>query len=275
MPSPAELRLGVVLYQNTKEQLARLVRSLGLCRESKRSPTFRVAWVDHSEAQGLGQTLAELGEHDYRLGAGNAGFGAGHNRLMREAFAEPTVGAYVCVNPDAVLHPDCLAELADEWRRQGRPGLVEARQFPDEHPKIYDALSHRTPWCAGCVLLITRPLFEAIGGFDEAIFLYCEDVDLSWRARGAGFGTYLAPRALVHHYADGRVPEKDPRAQMLASGAYLGRKYGDRQFQARCEREYRALRGGAIVVPEPAAVDEGAVALSDFSHGFSFTEARW
>jgi GT2 family glycosyltransferase len=124
-------------------------------------------------------------------------------------------------------------------------------------------------------MLVTRELYEAIGGFDERIFLYCEDVDLSWRARGAGFGTFLAPKALVHHYADGRPPERDPRAAMLASGAYLARKYGHEPVAAQWGAEYQRLRGAAIEVPEGPAAPAETQAIADFTHGFSFAETRW
>ena len=275
MPPVSELRLGVVLFENTPAQVERLTRSLALCRECAGTPPFHVAWLDHSTGSELRGPLERLDQNDYRHTETNAGFGAGHNVLMTRAFEDPAVGAYVSVNPDSVLHPACLSELAREWLRQPKPGLVEARQFPDEHPKTYDPLSHRTPWCAGCVLLVTRSLHEAIGGFDERFFLYCEDVDYSWRARGAGFGTFLAPRALVHHYADARGPERDPRLQMLESGAYLARKYGDRGFEDICAREYWTLGGRSLVVPNPDRVDASTAAVADFSHGFSFAEARW
>ena len=36
--------------------------------------------------------------------------------------------------------------------------------------------------------------------FDEAFFMYCEDVDLNWRARLAGYRTAFAPDAVVYHH---------------------------------------------------------------------------
>jgi N-acetylglucosaminyl-diphospho-decaprenol L-rhamnosyltransferase len=272
---PACLRLGVVLHENPPRQLARLVRSMALNAEEPGTPAFDVAWFDNSVDEGARVVLEGLGHHEYRHSASNLGFGAGHNALMKEAFDAPDVAAYICVNPDAVLHPSCLAELWAEAKRQPRPGLVEARQLPDEHPKVYDPVSHRTPWCCACVMLITREAYAAIGGFDERMFLYCEDVDLSWRARGAGLGTFVAPRAIVHHYADARPPERDPRAWMLASGAYLARKYGHDAVSAGWSAEYRQLRGAALHLPEGPPATAEARAAADFSHAFSFAETRW
>src|SRR5439155_338991 len=35
--------------------------------------------------------------------------------------------------------------------------------------------------------------------FDEDLFMYCEDVDLNWRAQLAGWGSVFAPAARVYH----------------------------------------------------------------------------
>jgi GT2 family glycosyltransferase len=42
-------------------------------------------------------------------------------------------------------------------------------------------------------------MLDEIGGLDEALGSYCEDVDLNWRARLAGYAVAYAPRAIVYH----------------------------------------------------------------------------
>lgn len=270
-----ELAVGVVLYQNTHEQLRRLVASLETCRAEPGTPPFAVRFLDNSPDGGSARLLETLGVTDGVERAGrNLGFGAGHNALMRKAFEAPGCTAYVCVNPDAVLHPACLRELAAELERLPRPGLVEALQFPDEHPKVYDPATHRTAWCSGCVLLISRQLFEAEAGFDENLFLYCEDVDLSWRARAAGFDVAVAPRALAHHYVHDRPPGDRSAQEMRRAGAYLADKWGGHEFGARCRAEYRELTGQDPVI-EPVTPRGDAEGIADFAHLLSFSEVRW
>ena len=48
-------------------------------------------------------------------------------------------------------------------------------------------------------MLIDRALFLRLGGFDERLFCYCEDVDLGYRLRLVGEPTLLVPDAVVRH----------------------------------------------------------------------------
>ena len=270
------VRLGVVLYRNSRRELSRLVASFGLNRRSPGVPPFEVMWLDNSPDEALRGMMAELEPGgDYQHSGANLGFGLAHNRMMARAFAEPGVGHYVCVNPDAVLHPDCVRELVAEARRHPRTGLVEARMFPDEHPKPYDPASHETPWCSGCVLLVTRELYEAVGGFDERFFMYCEDVDLSWRARAAGFSTHVAPLALAHHYTVTREVSARREQSVRRSGALLGAKYGDAAFVERCLKAYAEVGGPPFPTPSLERPSRALARVADFSQGFDFAGARW
>lgn len=53
--------------------------------------------------------------------------------------------------------------------------------------------------CGGAVAY-RRSMLEQIGGFDEDLFMYCEDVDLNWRAQLAGYQCVFAPKAIVYHH---------------------------------------------------------------------------
>ncbi len=52
--------------------------------------------------------------------------------------------------------------------------------------------------CGGAVAY-RRTMLDKIGGFDEDLFMYCEDVDLNWRAQLAGYRCVFAPDAVVYH----------------------------------------------------------------------------
>ncbi len=52
---------------------------------------------------------------------------------------------------------------------------------------------------SGGAALLRRSALEAVGPFDESLFMYYEDTELSWRLRRAGWRVVFAGDALVHH----------------------------------------------------------------------------
>lgn len=269
-----DLRIGVVLFNTAAGELKKLRRSIDCARAEHPSLRFDVAWTDNSpERSPALEKLLRKERLDHA--PENRGFGATHNRMMAEAFAQGGCRYYLCLNPDAVLHPHCLFRLVQEADRSPRPGLVDAVTFPDEHPKPYDLEAHDTSWSTGTCLLVSRELFDATGGFDDAIFMYCEDVELSWRARALGFSVRTAPEALVHHHVEDRPIAHWRELQVRRSAHYLGLKYGDRGFARAWRAEYDKLGGPAFEAPVLPRPTRAMRAVADFKHGIRFAESRW
>jgi hypothetical protein len=65
-------------------------------------------------------------------------------------------------------------------------------------------------WCGGAVLLTARYLAD-VGLFDEQLFLYYEDVDLSWRGRERGWRYRYVPESVVRHVHSAATVEGSPR----------------------------------------------------------------
>jgi GT2 family glycosyltransferase len=53
--------------------------------------------------------------------------------------------------------------------------------------------------CGGAVAY-RRAMLDDISLLDEDLFMYCEDVDLNWRAQLAGYKCVFAPQAIVYHH---------------------------------------------------------------------------
>ena len=153
-------------------------------------PIFDQAEIDALTAEHKGY----FNFHVMHFGA-NLGSARGHNKLLENLSSE-----YVLImNPDVILAPNALIELKRPFSAEG-VGMVEARQLPIEHPKAYDPVTGETGWATTACALIPATVFERIGLFDsETFFLYCDDVDFSWRVRLAGYRVIYQPTAVVFH----------------------------------------------------------------------------
>lgn len=154
-------------------------------------------------------TLFEVG--------GNPGFGTCANLGVDRASGEYLVVA----NPDIAMSPGAIEELvpplADGSAQLTAPkiltfdsgaintcgnhehftGLAFVRGFgrdPEEFSR-----EERLAGVSGACFAATRAAFDDLGGFDERLFLYMEDAELSWRALEAGYEMRLVPSAVVHH----------------------------------------------------------------------------
>ncbi|HVJ97475.1 MAG TPA: glycosyltransferase family 2 protein [Acidimicrobiia bacterium] len=54
-------------------------------------------------------------------------------------------------------------------------------------------------WVSGAAVWLRRDALDAVGGWDERYFMYCEDLDLCWRVRGAGWTIAYEPDGVVVH----------------------------------------------------------------------------
>jgi len=148
---------------------------------------------------------------EVRRNAVPAGFAVNHNRALENA-GESFVGI---LNPDVRLDGrDPFADLVAQASRPG-VGCVYPIQV-DAHGCLQDseralptpaALCHRSirgqqdtkvDWVNAACLVLPRSVWQALGGFDEKYFMYCEDVDLCLRLRLAGWSLVRGPVPVVH-----------------------------------------------------------------------------
>ena len=91
--------------------------------------------------------------------------------------------------------PKTINSAGDFYRTDGIPGNLGVWQKDDGE---FDQEDLVFGGCGGAVAYRSTML-KQIGLFDEDLFMYCEDVDLSWRSQLAGWGCVYAPLAVVHH----------------------------------------------------------------------------
>ena len=99
-----------------------------------------------------------------------------------------------------------LLEVGVSIARSGRrwTGLDRREQDQGQRDQVRPVLSVST---AG--MLIRRDVFEELGGFDPALPLMRDDVDLCWRVAAAGHRTVVAPDAVLRH-AEAASRERRP-----------------------------------------------------------------
>ncbi|RYJ01595.1 MAG: glycosyltransferase family 2 protein, partial [Actinomycetales bacterium] len=57
----------------------------------------------------------------------------------------------------------------------------------------------------GSALFVRREVFLEVGGFDEGLFMFYDDVDLGWRLNLLGYRVRFAPRSVVYHKHHGSM----------------------------------------------------------------------
>ena len=260
------LLVGIVTYDTPPATLQRAVRSVQIAA-SRAGIRADLLLLDNGGPSGAAITGAGI-----LPSAGNVGFGAGHNRLMQAAW-DRGADHYLALNPDAALHPDALGALLRMAHAAEGRALVQTIQFPAEHTVTYDPVTFDTPWISGACMLLPRSVVAAVGAFDDAFFMYCEDVDLSWRARAAGFLTLTCPAAMLFHPTTDRVLDLRTHKMFLDSGLRLAVKWRDPVFAAFARAELKRLE-----LPEPdlsAIVPVPDPAMADFTQSFAFAAGRW
>jgi GT2 family glycosyltransferase len=203
------------------------------------APGARVIVVDNASGDGSAALVREAHPRAMCLALEeNIGFGAANNRGIAAGDA-PYV---LCLNSDAALTPGALERLVGclETRLDAviaGPRLAypdgrfqpSCRRFPTLARNFwcYSGLQGRLPgrvpalenWLdeaaharagavdmvSGACFLMRRTWIESLGGFDENLFLYEEETDISLPARRRGHEVYYCPEALVYHHGGASV----------------------------------------------------------------------
>lgn len=162
----------------------------------------------------------------------NLGFTGGHNLAvsMREA---PDV---LLLNSDTVVHPGALRTLVDFAKTHPEAGIfgpkllnpdgslqLSCRRFPNPVAALFRSTllgrlfpnnrytrdylmadwdhsqSREVDWVSGAAFYVTDRTIKEVGVFDEAFFMYCEDVDWCFRAWKHGLKVMYVPTSVITH----------------------------------------------------------------------------
>lgn len=192
----------------------------------------------------------------------NFGYGGAMNRAI--ATLPSSVTAILVTNPDVEFTPGAISALASSLDSLPSAGAVgprvlnsdgtvypSARQLPSLRSGTGHALFGRvwptnpwttryltdvsqasdtreTGWLSGSCLMVRRSAFDAVDGFDDAFFMYFEDVDLGYRMGKSGWLNFYVPTAIVTHTGAHSTSTESGRmlqAHHKSAYLYLSRKY--------------------------------------------------
>jgi GT2 family glycosyltransferase len=231
----------VVLSWNTLELTRKCLESV---RQRERELSFEVIVVDNASHDGsAGMVARDFPSVRLLRNERNEGYARGNN----QGIALATAPLVLLLNSDTEVRPGVLAELTgflraspgygavaprlvhpdgrvqrscmrfpdlrvgllyDSWfeRRYGR-GAHMKRYFMEDFDHLHDADVDQPP---GACLLVRRDLLARIGGFDESLFLFFNDVELCRAIVDAGFKIrYLAAPEVLHHVGKSTAQFKD------------------------------------------------------------------
>lgn len=201
------------------------LRYLRPCLDSLARQTYRdveVIVVDNASQDGSVAALQEAYPW-VRIVAlpVNRGYAGGCNAGIAAARGE----ILVFLNNDTETDPNWLAALVAALDAHPEAGLVASRiMLYDRRDTLHSAgdlyridgtADSRGVWqlygppydepsfvfgACGGAMAVRREVIQEIGGFDESFFMYCEDIDLNWRAQKAGWRCIYTPDAVVYHH---------------------------------------------------------------------------
>ncbi|MFN8491990.1 MAG: glycosyltransferase family 2 protein [Caldilineaceae bacterium] len=186
--------------------------------------------------------------------ATNLGFAGGNNWAIQQILAQ---GAewILLINNDTYVAPDFFQVLEMTVRQQPAYQIIGPLIFYHDEPTriwsmgdrlIFGTLITRAlrrnqiapttlapfievDFLNACCILVHRSVFERIGLFDLAFFMYAEDADFCWRARQAGFKLGCSTQARLWHKVSRSTGPHHPAARYwrINNQIYFYRRYAN------------------------------------------------
>ncbi|MEW6407245.1 MAG: glycosyltransferase family 2 protein [Patescibacteria group bacterium] len=154
----------------------------------------------------------------------NYGFAKGNNFGINKALSYPDMKYIVTLNNDTKTDPNWLFELVYCAEKNAKIGACGSKILFYDNPNIINSTG-MIPFLDGqsedrgifqkdikqfekqeevfgvnaCATLYRAELLRKIGLFDPDYFMYCEDTDLAWRIRLAGYKAVYVPTAKILH----------------------------------------------------------------------------
>ena len=187
----------------------------------------------------------------------NNGFGAGNNVGAKRAEAP----ILLFLNPDTIICEPVFQYAIDKFNSDSRLGMFGVQLLDENHKKnssfmmmvpygiwnksIYKLCNRvgrfdsKRMYIQGADMFIRHDIFERIGGFDEELFMYCEETDLCMRINQIGYRIEYDPSKRIIHL-EGKSTKcnySSTYKKQIESFRYVCQKY-NWPFQKILKKEY-------------------------------------
>ncbi len=150
----------------------------------------------------------------------NGGFARSVNDGLRAGQGD----VLILLNNDAAAEPNWAEEIVAAFQRHPEAGSIASKMVLWDRPGVINSAGDvflrdgvpdsRGVWeddvgqyekedevfgASGGSAAYRRAMLDDVGLFDERFFMYCEDVDLAFRAQLRGYKCIYAPKAVVRH----------------------------------------------------------------------------
>lgn len=188
-------------------------------------PNFNILLVDNGSEDGTVRAVRDRYPGIEILeNPENYGFAGGFNAGLRHALDQQSEYIFM-INNDTEVAPDML-DILMQYVDEPRVGMLSPKiYYAGDRTRIWSIGGMRHPltfemtakgdnevdqgqwqkvmdrdYLVGCALLMTRAVLQDVGLFDEGYSpIYYEDMDLSLRARQAGYRLLFIPQAHMWH----------------------------------------------------------------------------
>jgi len=228
--------IGVILV-NYQDYAAKYLADCFLSLEKQTYPQDRIKIyiVDNASTVDSQAYLKTNYPKTTILARSDGNYAAANNLGARQAITDGCE-YLLMLNMDTLVDPDCLKELATALENKEGIAIVQAKIYLagaqgekiserrlnslgnivhflgfgftrgyGQSEEKFSAFLNSVPYpeipgyASGCALMIKREAFEKIKGYGEEYYMYHDDLELSLKARLAGYLIVLAPRAVVYH----------------------------------------------------------------------------
>lgn len=223
-------KVGIVLV-NYKEYANKY---LSVCRDSLRSQTytnFVVYIIDNASSAESLNYLKTAYPEAIIMPRADGNYCAANNLGMNQAMSDGC-NYLLAANMDTEFEPDWLKELVIALDENPEVGIAQSLilLYPRNESERFDPRINTTGnsihflffgftnnynikksdlnfikypnipgYASGCSFIIRADIFKEIGGYNEAYYMYHDDLDISLKTRLAGHRIVLAPRSVMWH----------------------------------------------------------------------------